>query len=440
MEVKYIRISTGPNELFAPKSLSDVPGKPTSKTIPLAIEEETEFAQKIAGFGASFTDSSAYLINQVIDGKEREELMQALFDHNEGIGISVIRNPMGSSDYARDYYSYNDIPKGETDYELKKFSIEHDLADILPLTKEARNINPGLKLMASPWSAPAWMKTTDSMQGGELRTDCYGAFAEYFAKFIKAYEEHGVRVDFITPQNEPLYVPPDYSGMHMSPNVQAEFIKDHLKPIFNKYGITTKILCFDHNWKDFEYPMEVLEKAGESIDGVAWHWYEGDPTAQLTVQKAYPNTEIHVTESSGGEWIPEFEPAFSTLICAIIESLRNGTQSFVLWNMALDENNGPAVPGFRTSTCRGIIKVDRRTGEFEYTIDYYGLAHFSKYILPEAVRIDTDCAIPSIAFRNTDNTLVIVLFNNLGYDVNVEINNKLINMPDMSAATIVLEC
>lgn len=374
----------------------------------------SERGQTMDGFGASFTDSAAYLIHQVLDEQIREDLMVKLFDAEKGIGLSVLRNPMGASDYARSIYSYDDLPEGDSDPQLVRFSIAHDEADVIPLTQKALELNPDLKLMASPWSAPGWMKTSGSMLGGRLKPEYREAFANYFVRYIQAYAAHGLPIYAVTPQNEALYEPLHYPSMLMPADEQTVLIRDYLKPAFERAGISTKILCYDHNWDRPDYPLEVLEGAGDAVDGVAWHWYGGHASAQFDVLKAAPGKEVHFTEGSGGEWIPPFEQAFSNVLRTGIDILRHNSQSFVLWNMALDEHNGPTVPGFGRSTCRGIVQVNQATGELTYTLDYYALAHFSKVIRPGAVRIGSSCPaeeIRSVAFENRDGSIAVVLFN-----------------------------
>ena len=416
--------SRGEHDLFRELSLDQLTNEPPTDTAERSAESADravhvaldirERGQRMDGFGASFTDSSAYLIHGVLGEAQREELMIKLFDAHAGIGLSVLRNPMGASDYARSIYSYDDLPEGESDHELAKFSVAHDEADIVPLLKRALELNPDIKLMASPWSAPGWMKTSGSMLGGRLKPDCYQVFADYFVRYIQAYAEHGLPIYAVTPQNEALYEPLHYPSMRMPADVQTVFIRDYLKPSFERAGIQSKILCYDHNWDRPDYPLEVLAGAGDSVDGVAWHWYGGDASAQSEVLRAVPGKEVHFTEGSGGEWIPPFEEAFSNVLRTGIEILRHNSQSFVLWNMALDEHNGPTVPGFGQSTCRGIVQVNQSTGELTYTLDYYALAHFSRIIRPGAVRIGSSCAEPDVrsaAFENTDGSIAIVLFN-----------------------------
>ncbi|MGG6314254.1 glycoside hydrolase family 30 protein [Paenibacillus macerans] len=406
--------SSGEQSLFIRKTAEQLqPLKSDESEVTVSVDETVSY-QEMDGFGASFTDSAAYLIHQVLEGEQRTALMKKLFDAEDGIGLSVLRNPMGASDYARFMYSYDDLLEHETDPELFRFSIAHDEADVIPLLKEALELNPSLKLFGSPWSAPGWMKTSGSMIGGELKKEYYEAYANYFVRYIESYAEHGLSIHAVTPQNEPLYVPGHYPGMLMTPEIQTDFVKNYLKPAFAKRGLPTKILAYDHNWDRPDYPLSVLKEAAEAVDGVAWHWYGGEASAQSKVKDAYPGKEVHFTEGSGGEWIPAFEPAFSNVMRTGIEILRNHSQSLVLWNMALDEKNGPTVPGFGRSTCRGIVTVNQQTRGLEYTLDYYALAHFSKVIRPKAVRISSEAgqvSIRSVAFRNTDASIGAVLFN-----------------------------
>ena len=437
--------SNGADQLFIQKEAAELATDATCTTVDIKVDASKTY-QTMDGFGGSFTDSAAYLINQILDEDVKDELMKKLFDHEAGIGISVVRNPMGASDFARTVYSYNELPAGETDYEQEKFSIAHDLEDVIPLSQQALSINPDVKFMASPWSAPNWMKTTHSMIAGQLKEECYGAFAKYFVKYIEAYGENGLPIYAVTPQNEPLYEPTHYPSMLMHAYEQAEFIKKHLKPAFVEKDIQTKILCYDHNWDRPDYPLHVIDEDVDAIDGVAWHWYGGKPVAQTQVLMAYPDKEVHFTEGSGGEWVPAFEPAFSNLLRTGIEILRNNSQSFVLWNMALDEENGPTVPGFGRSTCRGIVQINQKTKELSYTLDYYGLAHFSKFIKPKAIRIDStsDTEVRTVAFKNPDDTIAIVVLNDSEQDQNIRIllaDTEVIHhyAPSKSAMTIVYD-
>ena len=402
--------------------------------------------QNILGVGASFTDSSAYLIYEILSLNDRDALMEKLFSKDKGIGISFIRNPMGSSDYARTYYSYDDQAAGITDEDLSEFSIAHDLVDIVPLVQQALALNPDLKVMMSPWSPPGWMKTSDNMVGGSLKSALFDIYAQYFVKTIQAYQAQGIDLYAITVQNEPLYVPKNYSGSGMSADQQAAFIKNALKPAFLAAGIDTKILAYDHNWDRKDYPLTVLEKAGDEVDGVAWHVYGGNVISQTEVYRQYPTKDVYFTEASGGEWIPPFEQAFLAEIKTGIDVFRNYSRTYVLWNMALDENNGPVVPQFGNSTCRGVVTVNQQTKALTYNLDYYALAHFSDFLQKDALRIDSTKAegnYTSVAFLNPDKTISVVLYNmkNQDRDALIHLGTKtlVIHMPGKSVATVVLQ-
>lgn len=378
----------------------------------IEIDPNTRF-QEIAGFGASFTDSAAFLLHSALDDSQREHAMRLLFHPVDGIGLSLVRNPMGASDYARRVYSYDDLPPGQTDPELRQFSIEHDHQHIIPLIRRAKELNPGLRVFSTPWSAPGWMKSSQSMIGGQLLPQWHAVYADYFVRFIEAYQDAGIEIAAVTPQNEPLYLPSHYPGMHMPAEQQLSFVKEHLRPALREAGLATKILGYDHNWDETGYPLHLLAHGADDFDGIAWHWYGGTPEAQSVVAHKHPGKEIHVTEASGGAWIPEFWPAFSNLVRTGIDILRHGSQSFILWNLALDLHGGPAVPGFGRSTCRGLLRINVAKRCFEQTIDYTGLAHFSKYIRPGALRIASSEPEPirSVAALNRDGTLAVVMFN-----------------------------
>lgn len=395
--------------LFQAQELSAVEAQ-AETTITLDPEQKR---QEVDGFGASFTDSAAYLIDKVLSEQDKQAVMKNLFDPVAGIGLSLIRNPMGASDYARSIYSYDDQAPGEVDPELHDFSIAHDRESILPLTQWAKELNPNLKLFASPWSPPGWMKTTGMMNGGKLKEEYYDTYAQYFVKFIQAYASEGVTVAAVTPQNEPLFMPVHYPSMEFLAHEEATFVRDYLKPALITAGLTTKVFAYDHNWDRIDYAYDMLDYAGAELDGIAWHWYGGRPISQSRVHEQFPQIETHFTEGSGGEWIPEFEPAFSNVMRMGIEIMRNHSRSFILWNMALDENNGPTVPGFGKSTCRGLVKVNQQTQALTYTLDYYALAHFSKFVLAGAIRIETTQTdtLKNVAFLNQDGSIVTVVFN-----------------------------
>lgn len=400
------RLSPQPNLSFAPDS--------DFSPVTITVDETIQF-QEIEGFGASFTDSSAWLVFNKLSVPQRNALMNNLFSPTNGIGLGLLRQPMGASDFsAVGNYSYDDMPAGQTDPNLSNFSISHDTPYIIPVLQQARMLNPALKIIGSPWSPPAWMKTTGSMIGGNLKPDAYVPFANYFVKYIQAYEAQGVTVNYITVQNEPLFIPTGYPGMGMPASDQASFIKNNLGPALAANHLNTKILAYDHNWDVPNYPRTVLSdaSAAQYVSGVAWHWYGGDVNAQTPVHNEYPGKDAFITEASGGTWQGGDANGFRDALNLVINGSRNWARGVVLWNMALDTNNGPTNGG--CGTCRGVVTIDQSNGNVSYNVDYYALGHASKFLKPGAYRIGSNVFgsnIEDVAFKNPDGSKVLIARN-----------------------------
>ena len=392
-------------------------GKTQTSALTIRVDETTQY-QIIDGFGASLTDSSAWLLDKKLSPQQRAEAFDMLFDPQKGIGLSVLRQPMGASDFALDAYSYDDVAAGEKDLKLEKFSIEHDRAYILPLLKQALARNPNLKIMASPWSPPGWMKTSQSMIFGALSPEAYPAFADYFVKFIKAYEAEGIPIYAITMQNEPLNIPGNYPGMGMTAVEQAAFLREHLGPALKAAGLKTKIFVFDHNWDLIEYPIVVLSdsKAAAFAAGAATHCYGGVPTAQLELHDRFPEKEIWMTECSGGDW--QKGNLLEQQARLIINSTRNWAKTVVLWNLALDQNHEPYLGG--CTTCRGVVTVNHATSPAQVvpTVDFTALGHVSKFVKQGARRIKSNSFdqgnLEDVAFQNVDGSIVLFVLNSSG--------------------------
>jgi glucosylceramidase len=378
--------------------------------------DQAKAYQTMDGFGGSMTDASAWLIANRLAPDQRDELMAKLFGRTEGIGISYLRVPMGASDFSLSHYSYDDLPPGESDPKLQRFSVKHDEAYIIPTLLQARKINPDLKLMGSPWSAPGWMKTSDSLIGGSLSNEYLGAYANYFVKFIQAYQAAGLPVDAVTPQNEPHNVPADYPGMRMEATQQAEWIKQDLGPALSKAGLDTKIVIWDHNWDEAYYPMTVLNdlEASRYIAGTAFHGYAGEVSAQSKVKEAHPEKDIYFTESSGGAWATNFGDNLKwDMQNLIIGATRNWARTVLKWNLALDENGAPHKGGCQN--CRGVVTINSATGAYTLNEEYYAFGHASKFVTPGARRIESTAleagSIENVAFQNPDGSIVLVAFN-----------------------------
>ena len=389
-------------------------GKASGLTI---LVDEQQSYQQMVGFGASFTDSSAWLVQQKLAAKERTDLMKKLFHPRAGIGLSFLRQPLGASDFTTcGNYSYDEMPAGQTDPTLANFSLEHDRASIIPLLKQALHINPRLRIMATPWSPPGWMKSGDSMIGGTLNASAYEPYATYLVKCIQAYAAEGVPLYAITPQNEPLHAPSGYPGMLLSDREEGDLIKNHIGPAFAAHGISTKILIYDHNWDTPEYPEAILadRAAAAYVAGSAFHGYAGDPSAQSRVHDAYPDKEIYFTECSGGSWSPDFATNLQWMTKnLIIGTIRHWAKTVTLWNVALDEKNGPQNGG--CTDCRGVVTIDQQTGAISYNVEYYVLGHLSTFVVPSAYRIASSLMesdeIEQVAFRNPDGSKALLVLN-----------------------------
>jgi len=379
----------------------------------IEVDYSREF-QSVVGWGAAMSDAAAYLIQTKLNASQREALLQELFGREPGIGLSFVRIPMGASDFSRSHYSYDDRPAGETDSTLAHFSIDVDRAEKIPALKRAHSINPELKLVGSPWSAPGWMKTTGSLINGTLLPQFHGAFAEYFRKWIEAYESEGLPIFAITLQNEPHFEPDNYPGMRLTPAQRAAIIGKSIGPLFTRRGIRAQIWDWDHNWDELQSPLAVLADtvARRYVTAIAWHCYGGEISAQTIVHDRYPDKDAYFTECSGGEWAPVWADNLKWNVSKmIIGNAREWAKGVALWNLALDENYGPHLGG--CGNCRGVVTIHSATGEITRNPEYYALAHASRFVRPGAVRIASSApkGFEAVAFRSADkrSTALIVL-------------------------------
>lgn len=380
------------------------------------IDEGTRY-QTFTGGGADFTDTAAWLMNSsgALSQATRDATMKKLFSPADGIGLSFVRNPMGASDLARTGYTYDDIPAGQTDPALSRFSVAHDEADVLPLTKQAKQLNPGLTTMASPWTAPAWMKDSGALNGGWLKAEDYGAYADYFVKYLQAYRDQGVPVDYVTPQNEPTCCD-GYPSMSWNGSGLAYFTKNDLLPKLQAAGLSTKVLALDWNWDKYdEYAAPTVDDAAirdhPNFGGVAWHGYGGDVGKQTEVHDKYPQTDAFDTEHSGGTWVTDQQ---HDDMYNIIDYTRNWGKSVIKWSLAVDQNRGPHNGG--CGTCDGFVTVhngDSRSGQVDYNIEYYTMGHLTKFVRPGATRIASTAStsVPNVAWRNTDGSKALIAYN-----------------------------
>lgn len=328
------------------------------------------------GFGVAITPSSCYELSLMNDA-DRSKLLQHLYS-KEGLGLSVGRICIGSSDYSPEIYSYDDVA---FDVELKNFSVERDEKYIIPIIKEILAVNPEIYLFASPWSPPGWMKTGGSICGGYMREQYVDCYADYVIRFIKAYSEYGIKISALTPQNE---VNTDQRGKMPAciwhPETEARFIKI-LRKKLDSESLDVKIWMYDNNFNDTQrvlWSLENCEGLAEACDGVAFHYYNGAVEQTKVIQKKFPDLQLHFTE--GG---PRLTDHYDTDWCKwglmIVKALKAGYSSFTGWNLLLDETGGPNVGPF-LGICGGLVTRDSRNGELSYSGQYKAFSHIAPYV------------------------------------------------------------
>ena len=392
-------------------------GPVSSGSVNLTVNDATTY-QTMDGFGAAFTDTSDYLLEDALSASTRDRVMNALFSPTTGIGLSLNRVPMGSSDYTAtpvsdpSTYSYDDNG-GVADPTLADFSVAHDEAYTIPILEQAESLNPSMKLVATEWSPPAWMKTNDSMLGGgtgTLDSSDYGTLAQYFVKFLLAYQAAGVKIWAVTPQNEPSNAPSSYSGMLFPASDEATFIADDLAPALSQAGLGTAILGGDDVSVNTSYADTLLGNSSVYNDlyGTAWHCYENNLGQMTTIHDSYPGKKLYETECSTGPGIAPVNAAQDAL-----ESTYDWASGALLWNLALNTAGGPKT-GAGCTNCTGLVTIDQSTGTATFTDNYYQLGQFSKFIVPGATHIGSSDSggIWSQAYRDPDGTEVTVAYNN----------------------------
>lgn len=372
----------------------------------------SERFQTIIGFGASFTETASWLLQEQLEPEARAQLMNEWLDPHDGIGISFVRQPMGATDISRGFYSYSEGL--DDDQTLSRFSLEPDRPHVLKTLKQAKAIRPELSFMASPWSPPAWMREGRSMrgtEGGALRPDAYAAYAEYFARFVEGYAEEGIEIGWVTVQNEPIWAP-NYPGMIMSVEEQGTFVAKHLGPTFAQHGLTTGILLHDHSWDRYDMPQALLRdpEVAKYATGTAFHRYDGTAAAGSILHDEFPEHDIFFTEGSTDVTIP-----LSYIVeQVIINSMRHWARCIVLWNLLANKDNGPYMKPGGCAICRPVTNlVDGQA--WRHNDDYYALGHIAKFVQPGAVRIGTPLnsfsTLPNVAFENPDGSFVLLVMN-----------------------------
>lgn len=397
--------------------------------------------QTVDGFGYTLTGGSAYLINK-LPAAQKTSLLKELFGKDENsISISYLRVSIGASDLSPDVFSYDDMPVGQTDPTLANFSLSKDTVDLIPLLKEIQIINPSIKIMGSPWSPPLWMKDNGSSIGGSLLPRYYSVYVQYFVKYIQAMKVKGIAIDAITPQNEPQHGGNNPS-MLMSALQQADFIKNHLGPAFQAANFATRIIIWDHNCDNPNYPITILNDAAakQFIDGSAFHLYNGDISALSTVHNAHPDKGLYFTEQWTGA-NSSFDGDLKWHIRnVIIGSMRNWSRIALEWNLANDAGYNPHTAGGCTE-CKGALTLD---GSINRNVSYYIIAHASKFVAQGSMVISSTIPtnnLPNVAFKTPEGKKVLLVLNDAAnvaqFNIDYKGRKAAVELPANSVATFV---
>ncbi|MGH9588481.1 MAG: glycoside hydrolase family 30 protein [Acidobacteriaceae bacterium] len=387
-------------------------GKPAAGLPIIEVNPKQKF-QSMDGFGFALTGGSAQLMMRM-DAPQRNALLRELFGTGKGdIGVSYLRVSIGSSDMNDHAFTYDDLPAGQTDVDLKKFSLGPDATSVVPVLKQILAINPSIKILGSPWSAPAWMKSNDDLKGGNLLPQYYQAYANYFVKYIQKMRAERIRIDAITPQNEPLN-PKNTPSMVMEAMDEARFISQDLGPAFRRAGIRTKIIIYDHNCDRPDYPLAILADpaARQYVDGSGFHLYGGEITAMTKVHDAYPKKNLYFTEQMvvdkpGDPALHIAEPVAQLIVGAP----RNWSRNVLLWNLAADPQFGPHTNNGGCPVCEGAITLDGN--KVTRNVAYYTVAHASKFVRPGSVRIASSevGGLADVAFVTPKGKKVLIVAN-----------------------------
>jgi glucosylceramidase len=370
--------------------------------------------QPIDGFGYALTGGSAQHLIRMEPAKRAAILREIFGTEGNSIGVSYLRLSIGASDLNDHVFSYDDLPAGETDPDLTKFSLAPDRADVIPVMKEILAINPRILILGSPWSAPAWMKSNTAVKGGHLKPEYYDAYAQYFVRYIQGMKAEGIRIDAITIQNEPLNEKNTPSMQMLAPD-QAIFIKSHLGPAFRRAGIATKIILYDHNCDVPDYALSILndQEASKYVDGSGFHLYGGKIEAMSDVHNAHPDKYLYFTEQMviGPVETKATVNIGNPVRRLIIGATRNWSRNVILWNLAADPNNQPHTDNGGCPMCQGAITIDGNT--VTRNVAYYALAHASKLVRPGSVRIESSApeTLPNVAFEAPGGRKVLIVVN-----------------------------
>ena len=416
-------LTKGDKSVLFQKQTEKLPFKDMSNTLPSIYVDDTKTFQKMDGFGYTITGGSAQLL-ATMKPIERTKLLKELFatDQNN-IGVSSLRISIGASDLSDHVFTYNDLPTGQTAPTLTKFTLAEEKKELIPVLKEILAIAPSLKILGSPWTPPAWMKTNVASKGGSLKPEFYDVYARYLVKYIQEMQKEGILIDAITVQNEPLH-PGNNPSLLMLQDEQAAFIKKSLGPIFKKAKIGTKILIYDHNADRPDYPISILNdpEARQYIDGSAFHLYGGSIESLRDVHEAHPDKNLYFTE----QWIGAPANFGGDLMWhlknLVIGAPRNWCKTVLEWNLAADPQQKPYTEGGCTA-CLGALTIGETIVR---NPAYYIIAHASKFVRPASVRIASNVtmSLPNVAFKTPDGKTVLIVINESDKPMTFNIRQK----------------
>jgi glucosylceramidase len=398
-------------------------GEPDAKSATITVDPNTVY-QPYLGVGSGMPQASAYLVTHLTSQTQRHSLLQQLFDPDTGAGLSVLRLPMGATDFSSvGNYTYDDAAAQDT--ALAHFSLGRDLNDVLPVALQARALNRDLHVLLTPWSPPAWMKTSQTLtgdNGSTLSAQMMPVLAQYFVRTVQAYQAQGLPIWAVTPQNEPQLATTSYPSMFLTAQDEATLIRDHMAPQFAAQGLNTLVLGFDHNYCDPSgicpnpYAVQLTQQVGATgLGGMAWHCYAGNASAMGQFHSDNPNIPIFQTECSSGPWVSSTgSPAdyFAATRSLVFDTAINGAQTTLYWPLALDEKAGPQNGG--CTNCRGLASIHSDGSGYTLNPEYYALAHVGRFIRAGAMRIDateTVSGLRSVAFLNRDQTILLYVYN-----------------------------
>ncbi|WP_211093281.1 glycoside hydrolase family 30 protein [Flammeovirga agarivorans] len=402
--------------------------------------DQNQVYQEMDGFGYTLTGGSALHINNM-SAANKSALLEELFGREDGqIGVNYLRVSIGASDLDVAPFSYSEVE----DETLSNFTIAKDQENLIPVLKEIVAINPSIKILATPWSPPTWMKSNNEYKGGSLLASHYAVYADYFVKYLEAYKNEGITIDAITIQNEPLH-PGNVPSLLMESDEMANFIASHLGPKFQEAGLETKIITYDHNADRPDYPINIINsEANQYISGSAFHLYGGDISALSSVKTADPSKGIYFTEQwvggnedFGGALMWHFENMF-------IGAPRNWSKTVLEWNLAANSSLEPHTDGGCTE-CLGALTIDGNT--VDRNVAYYTVGHASKFIPSGSFRIKSNNMgdLPNVAFVTPNNKYVVLLMNNSDAQkkFNLRITGSeetyIISIPAQSVGTMVYD-